>query len=131
MARCPISGILSVSEFPTIIVGQVSPISGACGEDVPPVVESGSVAGWESESMRILRIVSGVLALLVGAVFVAGAIAGFSEDRDADDFFVSDGHRFVRSSFAVTSEGVDVLGDAPGWVADRLTDPVDIRVRGA
>ena len=73
----------------------------------------------------------GVLAFLVGAAAIAGAIAGFSEDRDADDFFISDGHRFERSSFAITSDGVDVLADAPGWVADLLTDPVDVRVRAS
>ena len=64
-------------------------------------------------------------------VVVAGAVVGFSEDRDADDFFVSDGHRFERSSFAITSQAVDVLTDAPGWVADLLMDPVDVRVNGS
>ncbi len=81
--------------------------------------------------MRILRVVFGMLGLLVGAAAIAGAITGFSEDRDADDFFVSDGHRFERSSFAIASDGVDVLADAPGWVADLVTDPVDVRVRGS
>jgi predicted RND superfamily exporter protein len=75
--------------------------------------------------------VFGLLGLVVGAAAVVGAIAGFSEDRDADDFFVSDGHRFERSSFAITSDGVGVLADAPGWVADMLTDPVDVRVKGS
>ena len=81
--------------------------------------------------MRVVRFVVGVLLLVVGAVAVAGAVVGFSEDRDADDFFVSDGHRFERPSFAITSEAVDVLTDAPGWVADLLMDPVDVRVRGS
>ncbi|MEA2000878.1 MAG: MMPL family transporter [Actinomycetota bacterium] len=81
--------------------------------------------------MRIVRIIFGILGILVGAALVAGAVTTLTEERDADDFFVSDGHRFERSSFAITSEGVDVLADAPGWVADRLTDPVDVRVRGA
>ncbi|MCP3997569.1 MAG: MMPL family transporter [bacterium] len=81
--------------------------------------------------MRILRIALGVIGVLVGAALIAGAVAGFSEDRDADDFFVSDGHRFERSSFAITSDGVDVLADAPGWVADLLTDPVDVRATGS
>ncbi len=81
--------------------------------------------------MRILRIVFGIIGLLVGVAAIAGAIAGFSEDRDADDFFISDTHRLERSSFAITSEAVEVLADAPGWVADLLTDPVDVRVRGS
>jgi len=77
--------------------------------------------------MRALRIVVTVLGLLVGAAAIAGAITTLTEDRDSDDFFVSDEHRFERSSFAITSEGVDVLAGAPGWLADVLTDPVDVR----
>ncbi len=81
--------------------------------------------------MRVVRIVFGVLGLLAGAAAVAGAIVGLIADRGADDFFLSDGDRFERSSFAITSEAVDVLTVTPGWVADRLTDAVDIRVRGS
>ena len=81
--------------------------------------------------MRVVRIVFGVLGLLVGVAAIAGALTTLNEDRDSDGFFVSDGHRLERSSFAITSEAVDVLGDVPGWVADRLTDPVDVRVTGS
>ena len=81
--------------------------------------------------MRVVRIVFGLLALLVGAGAVAGAIVGLIADRGADDFFLSEGDRFERSSFAISSGAVDVLTVTPGWVADRLTDAVDIRVRGS
>ena len=81
--------------------------------------------------MRVVRVVFGVLGLLVGAAAITGALMTLDEDRDPDDFFISDGHRLERSSFAITSEGIDVLSDAPGWVADRLTDPVDVRVSGS
>jgi predicted RND superfamily exporter protein len=81
--------------------------------------------------MRIARIVIGVLGLILGVGLIAGAIAGLNQDRDADDFFVTDGDRFERSSFAITSEATEVLTGAPGWVADLVLDPVDIRVSGA
>ncbi len=81
--------------------------------------------------MRVVRVVFGVLGFLIGAAAITGALMTLDEDRDTDGFFVSDGHRLERSSFAITSEAVDVLGDVPGWVADRLTDPVDVRVTGS
>jgi len=81
--------------------------------------------------VRVVRVVFGVLGFLIGAAAIVGALMTLDEDRDTDGFFVSDGHRLERSSFAITSEAVDVLGDVPGWVADRLTDPVDVRVTGS
>ncbi len=81
--------------------------------------------------MRFVKIFFGVFAVLVGAAAIVGALTTFDEDRDSDDFFVSDGHRFERFSFAIASEGVDVLTGAPGWFADLLTDPVDVRIKGS
>jgi len=81
--------------------------------------------------MRVVRVVFGVLGLLVGAAAITGAVLTLDEDRDTDGFFISDGHRLERSSFAITSEGVEILVNAPGWVADRLTDPVDVRISGS
>jgi len=81
--------------------------------------------------MRAVRIIFGILGLLVGAAAITGALLALDEDRDSDGFFVSDAHRLQRSSFAIASEGVEVLVDAPGWVADRLTDPVDVRATGS
>ncbi|MDH3731847.1 MAG: hypothetical protein OES13_12125, partial [Acidimicrobiia bacterium] len=81
--------------------------------------------------MRVARIVFGVIGLLIGVALVVGGIAGVVQDRDADDFFVTDTDRFERSSFAIVSEATDVLTDAPGWVADLVLDPVDIKVSGS
>ena len=80
--------------------------------------------------MKAGRIVAVVLLVLVGAAIIAGSISILADERDADDFFVSHEQSLERPSFAVASEDVDVLTDAPGWLADWLTDPVDIRVRG-
>lgn len=84
-----------------------------------------------ASSLRMVKIGLGVVALAIGAAAVAGATVGLIADRGADDFFLSNGDRFERSSFAITSRAVDVLTVTPGWVADRLTDAVDIRVKGS
>jgi hypothetical protein len=71
---------------------------------------------------RIVAIVVGVLGVLLGAAAIAATISILVEDRDADDFFISSEQRFERSSFAIASEDVDVLTDAPGWLTDWLVD---------
>ncbi len=52
-------------------------------------------------------------------------------DRDDDGFFISEEHEFEQASYAIASEDVDILGDAPSWVIDQLTNPVAIRVPGS
>jgi hypothetical protein len=79
---------------------------------------------------KILALVFGVLGVLVGAALIAGATTVLTEDRDEDGFFVSSEYTFERSSHAIVSEDVDILTDAPSWVIDRLTEPVDLRIQG-
>ena len=40
--------------------------------------------------MRVGRFIFGVLGFLIGAALLAGSIGVLTEDRDADDFFISD-----------------------------------------
>jgi hypothetical protein len=79
---------------------------------------------------KILALVFGLLLLLVGAALVSGATLVLAEDRDADGFYMTDEYTFQRSSYAIVSEDVDILTDAPAWVIDWITDPVDIKMRG-
>ena len=80
--------------------------------------------------MKVGRIVFGTIGLLVGAAAMSGSLSILTDERDADDYFVSSEQTIVKPSHAVISESVDVLTGAPGWLADLLTDPVDIRVQG-
>jgi hypothetical protein len=75
---------------------------------------------------KVVALVFGVLGLLVGAALIAGATSILTADRD-DGYFTSEAYRFDRQTVAVTSEDLDVLTDAPSWLADWLTDPVSIR----
>jgi hypothetical protein len=81
--------------------------------------------------MRTGRTIWGIVAVVLGAASLFGSLSILGDERDGDDFFISDEQRVDRASFAVASEEVDVLTDAPGWLADWLTNPTDVRVRGA
>jgi hypothetical protein len=78
---------------------------------------------------RVVAIVFGVLGVLVGAALIAGASTILIEDRDADGFYVTEEYTFERSSHAIVYEDVDILSDAPSWLVDRVTDPVDLRIQ--
>lgn len=82
-------------------------------------------------SVRVTKFVFAALGFLVGAAMLAGSISILIEDRDADDFFISDVQILEREASAIVSEDIGILMDVPGWVADLLLDPVDVRVQGS
>ncbi len=53
------------------------------------------------------------------------------EDRDDDDFYATDSYQFERASHAIVSGDFDQLTEVPSWLANRLTDPVDVRIEGS
>ena len=79
---------------------------------------------------RVLAIVFGVLGFLVGAAMIVGAVWMLNEDRDDDGFYATEPYTFERSSFAIASGDFDQLTEVPSWLADRVADPVDIRIEG-
>ena len=78
----------------------------------------------------VLAAFFGILGFLVGAALIAGSIWLLNEDRDDDDFYATETHRFERSSYAIVSGDFDQLTEVPSWLADVLTDPVDVRIAG-
>ena len=80
---------------------------------------------------RILAVVFGVLGLAVGMALVAGAVWLLNEDRDDDGFYASESHQFERASHAIVSGDFDQLTEVPSWLADLVTDPVDVRIEGS
>ena len=53
-----------------------------------------------------------------------------NEDRDDDGFYATEPYTFERSSYAIASGDFDQLTEVPSWLADRVADPVDIRIEG-
>ena len=60
---------------------------------------------------RVLRLVFGSLGLLVGLALIGGAIAGIvglENDRDAAGYFVTHTHHYQTSSYALSTESLNV-----------------------
>jgi hypothetical protein len=80
---------------------------------------------------RTFAVIFGVVGLLVGAALVVGAGWLLNEERDDDGFYVAETHTFERASHAVVSGDFDQLTEVPSWLANLLTDPVDVRIAGS
>src|ERR687891_2531119 len=73
-------------------------------------------------SGRVLLLVVGGLAALLSLVLLAGGSAGTWAlgQRDASGYFTSGTHPFSTTSYALSSEGLELDSDVPGWVGDRF-----------
>jgi hypothetical protein len=69
---------------------------------------------------RIVLLILGSLAILFALVLLATAGVGFwaYTQKDPDNFFRTDPHRFATPSFAVESDDLDISSDVPDWVFD-------------
>jgi hypothetical protein len=62
---------------------------------------------------RVIRLVFGSLGLLVGLALIGGAIAGvvgLENNRDASGYFVTHTHHYQTSSYALSTESLNVGG---------------------
>ncbi len=99
------------------------------GPPPPPAASTAASAtsGWTGG--RIVLVVLGSIATLVGAVMLLGGIAAIVVDqtqRDADGFLMSPTTNFSTAGYAVVSETVDVSVDGPDWVADHVVGTIKI-----
>src|SRR3954452_8608852 len=82
---------------------------------------------------RVVVLVAGSLVALIALGLAVGGIAlvlAHATARDAAGFYTSPTERFRTSSFALTSEGIqigDVHGDGAGWAIDALDATVRVR----
>ena len=84
----------------------------------PPV----AVPGRRGGGGRIVRLVCGSLGLLVGLALLGGAIAGIfglENNRDASGYFVTHTHHYRTSSYALSTESLNV-GGVTGALEARL-----------
>lgn len=79
---------------------------------------------------RILLVVLGSLAALVGAAFLAAGVVGVVVDqtqRDADGFVMSPSEEFTSDGFAIVSETADVDVTGAEWATDWFVGTLRIR----
>ena len=81
------------------------------------------VLGKESfGAARVLLLVFGGVAVLISLLLLAGGSAGAWAlgERDASGYFTSGTHGLSTSTYALSSESLEVDSDVPGWVGDRF-----------
>ena len=71
---------------------------------------------------RVLLLVFGSIVVLIALAFLAGGAVGLWAlgERDSSGYFTTATHELSSSSYAISSEGVNVDSDVPGWFGDRF-----------
>lgn len=65
----------------------------------------------------IAAVVGGIVALLATCLVVAGAsLLWLDGERDPDGFFTTGPHAITSPTFAISSQGLEVVEDAPLWL---------------
>jgi hypothetical protein len=83
---------------------------------------SGMEPGSEATEGRrtVLAVIGGIVALLAACLLIAGAaLLWVSGQRDSDEFFTTGPHEFTSPTFAISSEDLEVVVDAPRWLFDQ------------
>lgn len=118
--------------------GPDEPSASEAPEAVPaaveePVVEGAAVAAAPARSRwtfgRVLLVVLGSLAALVGAALLAGGVAAVVVDqtqRDDEGFLMSPTETFSSEGYAVVSETADVDVEGAEWVLDTFLGEVKV-----
>ena len=86
--------------------------------------------GLSMLARKFLLLFFGLLGVLAGLAALSGVVSFLvlGQDREDNNFYVTDSYRFERSSRAIISEDAEILTDAPEWIVDLLVDPVDVRI---
>jgi hypothetical protein len=73
----------------------------------------------EGGAHAVAAVVGGVVALLATCLVVAGAaLLWVSGERDPDNFFTTGPHEFTSPTFAISTDDLEVVADAPRWLFD-------------
>jgi hypothetical protein len=68
----------------------------------------------------VLAVAGGIVALLAAGLLIAGAaLLWVSGQRDSDGFFTTGPHEFTSPTFAISSDGLEVVVDSPRWLFDQ------------
>jgi hypothetical protein len=68
----------------------------------------------------VVAVAGGIVALLAAGLLVAGAALLFlAEQRDSQGYLTTGPHDFASPTFAISSDDLDVVADAPRWLFDQ------------
>jgi hypothetical protein len=68
----------------------------------------------------VLAVAGGIVALLAAGLLIAGAaLLWVGGQRDSDGFFTTAPHDFTSPTFAISSDDLEVVSDAPRWLFDQ------------
>jgi hypothetical protein len=81
----------------------------------------------------VLAVAGGIVALHAAGLLIAGAaLLWLGGQRDPDGFFTTGPHEFTSPTFAISSDDLEVVADAPRWLFDQdRIGTVRIRAAGA
>jgi hypothetical protein len=81
----------------------------------------------------VLAVAGGIVALLAAGLLIAGtALLWVGGQRDSDGFFTTGPHEFASPTFAISSDDLEVVADAPRWLFDQdRIGTIRIRATGA
>jgi hypothetical protein len=75
----------------------------------------------QSTAGRTLSVVAGTIAgfVAIGLLIAGGVVLWINGHKDHDGYVSTASERFATSTYAVTTDNLDVNVDAPGWVINR------------
>ena len=74
----------------------------------------------EGGGPTVVAVAGGIVALLAAGLLVAGAaLLWLSEQRDRTGYLTTGPHEFTSPTFAISSDDLDVVADAPRWLFDQ------------
>lgn len=74
----------------------------------------------EGGGPTVVAVAGGIVALLAAGLLVAGAaLLWVAEQRDPNGYLTTGPHDFASPTFAISSDDLDVVADAPRWLFDQ------------
>ena len=128
--------VLRVAAYAGLMTDQYPPFRLDQGPDEPnveaesvPAVAAVAAAGSRWTFGRVVLVVLGSLAALVGAALLAGGVAVVAIDqtqRDDEGYLMSPSEVFSTSGYAVVSESADVSAEGAEWAVETFLGSVKI-----